>query len=345
MKKQEAYQTLNVQQDASEKDIKKAYKKLVVEKHPDKLGNTQEAEDEFKKINLAFDILSNKCQAEDERNSFVDNFNNDYFNVNFHTHNNIHNSIYDFFTQKRGNQQPQQMVLEDLHFSIQVNIKQAVLGDTLDLNYDHMDFCKICKGLGKTKHDACSKCKGTGMVSSTVFSNGFIQQTNRTCDACGGAGAKYAPCATCNGTRGTAKNSNLKIKMPPITQNSVLKIGGKGNTLDNRKSALYINLVIDPIGRGEFEGYVLNNENVFLKKQIKFGDLLSGCVEQVKTIDGNTVDLVVPENSKVGNFIPINNEGVRGTNGRLVVELDLKYPNNKQLSKEEREVLDKLYEE
>lgn len=333
-----------MQQNASEQDLKKAYKKLVVEKHPDKHGNSKEAEEEFSKINIAYDILTGKAKAEDDQPQFSGfpggvGFNvNDIFNGGF-------DSIFSEFFTNGGNrggrprsQQPQ-FVLQDLELSMVVNVKQAALGSTLDVDYNYIDFCDACNGQGKETSGTCESCQGTGFVYHRKFANGFIEQLRVPCNNCSKS------CEKCSGGGGTHKRNTLKVKMPPIASNCVIRLQGKGNKKGQKTSDLYLNLIIDPIGKGESDGFVLHGPDIHTSLKVKFGDLLMGGSAEVKLIDGNKSTIAIPFGSKLGDSVILNDQGVRGTGGRLVVKLDLKYPNNKALSPEIKEALDKLYSE
>lgn len=347
MKRNEAYNILGVTPNSDEKELKKAYKKLVAEKHPDKHKNNPDAEKEFKSINEAYEIATNKIPAEDDRpqNPFMNQGSaarspfdpwgamGDFFTVE------------QFFSQNPFPQNPfnrQKASLQDLEVVITIDLKTAALGGSKEISYLYNDLCSKCSVSGFVKDGStCTRCNGSGRIQNKQFINGFVQVTQQVCTGCNGSGGRVR-CNSCNGAGYNQKRNTLKVKIPPIYNNSILKVAGKGHTYDNKASDLYVKISIETVGKGDLEGYSLQYNNIQTTHKLKIGDLLAGTELDVKHIDGTTTRVIVPSNSKIGDKLYVYGKGVKDTNGQHVAVLDILYP-NKNITQQIKEQLDSLY--
>lgn len=341
MKRKEAFNILGVSENANEGDLKKAYKKLVAEHHPDKHGNTPEAEKKFKDINLAYEIVSNKTQAEDDRpqgfNPFGEGFGNPFVG-GIHGFDHINMDFFaDFFggNPPSSSQQRQQIHLEDIIITHHIDLKTACLGGTLDIEYDVKNFCVDCTGSGYDLKNKCNVCNGTGKVFIQKRMGGTVFKTQMICNVCSGKGSTQK-CPKCNGKAFSIEKNNIKVNLRPTAHNGTIRLERLGNKFNNFSSSLIILIEI----KNDNNEFKLINNDIHTVAQLKLGDLLCGSNIEVKCIDDSIVSVIIPKNSKVNDTIRILGQGVKNA-GDHIVTLDLIYPQN--VSDEYKEILNKIY--
>ncbi len=197
MNTEDYYSVLGVTEDASQEDIKKAYRKLAKEYHPDKGGD----EDTFKKISVAYDAIGDESKRRqydmERKNPFGDarfaNF-NDKFSM--------------FGNQFGRNQRPNKVI------RFEVDIVDSYLNNKVKLTYKRKEKCDTCNGTGGRKN-VCKQCGGHGQIIQTIGSGMFVQTVAMTCQQCGGSGEiMIDPCHTCNGESTREDFKTLEIRIP-----------------------------------------------------------------------------------------------------------------------------------
>lgn len=217
------YEILGVTKEASKEELKKAYRKLAVKYHPDKNQGDKAAEDRFKEISEAYDVLSdsNKRAEYDNpspfggRDPFGPFAQRSPFGFNF-------------------NMRPKQEGPRngpDLRMSLWVKMSKLILGgeETFDVSYE--SACKECNGQGATEFDVCEVCGGQGSIIQQKQMGPMTTMTQTPCTACNGVGKKRLnTCEACSGKGTTAvKNRQIKLKIPPNTRDgAVLRLTGQG---------------------------------------------------------------------------------------------------------------------
>lgn len=225
------YNTLGVKDNATQEEIKKAYRKLAIKHHPDKGGN----EDTFKKVNEAYGILS-----DDDKRSQYDNRNNNPFGGNpFGGQGGGHDPFGDFFrgfTQRRKKPTAPETIV-----NVDVGAVESYLGSEKIITYTKKDKCDTCDGSGGEKNK-CGICEGEGFRTVRVGSGLFSQVVRQTCNSCNGEGYIFKKrCGTCNGFMVKTVNETVKIKLPVgIDNGQFLRLQGKGDYF----KGMYGNLVI-----------------------------------------------------------------------------------------------------
>jgi len=220
MNSENYYEVLGVEKNASQDEIKKAYRTLAKENHPDKGGDPEN----FKKISVAYDILGDENKRRD-----YDNPPNPFGGFGFN----------DIFNQM-VNQQRQQRV-HDTVLNLDVTVFESYLATDKKLKFKIKEKCTTCNGGGGDKR-TCTTCKGQGAVMMQMGSGMFVQMMHVTCTSCNGQGFTYTKkCNTCNGTTSTDKFEELDVKIPHgIDNGQFLRVNGRGDF----KNGVVGNLVI-----------------------------------------------------------------------------------------------------
>lgn len=211
------YKILNVDKIATKEEIKKAYKKLAKEHHPDHGGD----EESFKEINEAYSILS-----DDKKRSEYDDPMRSAFNV----FPNFFNGGFPFRERRYPTNMP--MKGKDLRYVIVISLYESICGGDKKFEYDFKDECSECKGLGGTEKEKCRECGGAGMITK-VNRSGNVQMINQTmCRRCRGRGFIIMnSCETCDGVGIVDRNEKIIIKLQSnIVNGSVMWVAGKGTS-------------------------------------------------------------------------------------------------------------------
>jgi molecular chaperone DnaJ len=220
------YQILGVNENASQDEIKKAYRKLAVEHHPDKGGD----ENKFKKISEAYDTISdeNKRSQYDNqrRNPFAGMGGGGGFNP------------FDMFNQMHSQRK---RAAPDKIVEVVVGAVESYKGSEKNITYTRSHNCGGCNGTGGERIN-CGGCGGTGFITQQIGTGLFTQIIRQTCNSCGGRGFSYkTTCGTCHGSTTTSSTETISIKLPNgIDEGQFLRIQGKGDF----KDGMYGNLVV-----------------------------------------------------------------------------------------------------
>ena len=211
------YKILNIDKDATKEEIKRAYKKLAKEYHPDHGGD----ENRFKEINEAYSILS-----DDEKRSEYDNpiaGISDFFN---------RFSFGGFPFRERHYTTNMPMKGKDLKYIIKISLYESICGGDKEFEYSFKDICSECKGLGGTEKEKCIECGGTGRITKVNRSANVEMINQTTCNNCKGRGFIIMnSCKTCGGIGVVNRNEKIIIKLKPnIINGSIMRIAGKGNS-------------------------------------------------------------------------------------------------------------------
>lgn len=226
MNTEDYYQVLGVEENSTQDEIKKAYRKLAVQYHPDKGGS----EEQFKKISEAYNILGDENKRSQYDNQKRNPFGN--FNGGF-------NPFDDFFgsvrheTSRRG--------VPDKIIDIDISVIESYNGVEKTVTYQQKHKCDTCNGQGGDK-TTCNNCQGHGVITQQIGTGLFVQIIRSTCSQCNGKGFRYTKtCNTCNGSTTQSKNETISFKIPHgIDEGQFLKLQGKGDY----SNGMYGNLVI-----------------------------------------------------------------------------------------------------
>jgi molecular chaperone DnaJ len=363
MTKQDYYDILGVNKNASKSDIKKAYRKLALKYHPDK-NPDKAAEEKFKEISEAYAVLYDDKKRSlydqyghagiDQRYSSEDIFRGADFGDIFRGmgidfgFDDIFESFFGHRTgfDRRGHQKRRGM---DLRYDIQISLEDAYNGLETEISIPRTEICGTCKGSRAkpgTSPKTCSKCNGTGQVRQsrrTAFGM-FTQIT--TCPKCNGEGKIIKDlCPDCNGRGVVQRTRNIELRIPKgVDDGSQLRLSGEGEagSIDGASGDLYIVIHVKKNNR-----YTRREEDLYMTKEISFPMAALGGKIDVETIDGTIGTLKIPEGTQNGDILKIKSKGMPYLNGRgfgdLYIEIYVKIP--KKLSRRSKKLLEELKNE
>ncbi len=308
--KRDYYEVLGVQRNATPEEIKKAYRRLARQYHPD-VNKTDDAAERFKEINEAYEVLS-----DNQKRATYDRFGHSMGNghVNFDDifgGSSSFNVIFDTFFGEgfgsRGQRGPQRG--DDLRYTIRLSFEEAVFGCEKEIEYRRLDHCTTCGGSGAqpgTEPVTCSRCNGTGEIRQRA--SVFNMVTVMPCDQCGGAGTVIAdPCSACKGDGRTNQKRQMKVKIPAgIDSNAQIRLSGAGNA--GPRGAPYGNLYVVP----EIEPhtyFVRVGNNIVLELNINVAQAALGDTLEVPTLDGHE-ELIIPPGTETGQQFRLLGKGV-----------------------------------
>ena len=342
------YDVLGLPRKATETDIKKAYRNLAKKYHLD-VCKDPGAEEKFKSINEAYDVLSDETKRRQYDQLGHDNFTNaskgNYscaggagFNADFSGF----GDIFDFFG-GGGRRQRGRREGDDLLMRIKITLEEAVFGTQKEIEVMHTESCPECDGTGSAtkKTTTCSKCGGTGQIKQVKNSIFGQMVTQSTCPNCGGRGKiPETPCKKCNGTGRTKVRRQVTVNVPAgIDSGMRLRMEGYGEAGDYgaRNGDLYIEVYV--VANPKFDR---EDDNLITQYEISPAQAALGCEVEIETIDRKKVMLKIPAGIAYGTRLRIAGEGVRrrGNYGNLLVRIVIATP--KKISAAERELYEKL---
>jgi len=307
------YGVLGVGKEATDEEIKKAYRRLAFKYHPDRNPGDKEAETKFKEVQEAYDVLTDldKRRNYDGSDSF-----HPFFSF-FH---------FDFTNRKVG---------KDLRFDVTITLEESVIGCVKKIKMPRQEKCVICSGTGANTLQPCERCGGTGVV--TLQDRPFVLQT--TCSQCKGRGTlPLDVCEVCKGTGHKAvAEEEVTVSIPAgVEDGMAIVLRGKGQDGGD----LYIVVSIAP-----HDIFTRIGLDLLVKYPLTYTQLVFGDTIQIPTPTG-LITVKVPARTQVGKKLRIPGEGVRhvfGLNtGDLIVIFELEVP--KEISPEYKAVLEKLRE-
>ena len=347
MAKRDYYQVLEVNRSATEAEIKKAYRRLAMKLHPDRNPGDHETEEKFKEAKEAYEVLSDahKRAAYDQfghagvdaasrggpggggfdpRDAFGDIF-GDVFG--------------DIFGGARGRGGRSQVFRgADLRYELELDLEQAVFGDTANLDFATLVECEECHGAGSskgTKPKTCETCHGQGQVR---MQQGFFT-VQQTCPRCQGRGQVITdPCVKCRGQGRVRKQKTLAVKVPPgVDTGDRIRLSGEGEAGRNGgpHGDLYVEVRVKEHPIFERDGAHLSCE-----VPISFKTAALGGTIEVPTLDGD-VTIKVPPETQSGRVFRLREKGIKPVRGggpgdlfcRVVVETPV------HLTREQKELL------
>ena len=356
MAKRDYYEVLGVQKNASKDDIKKAYRKLAIQYHPDKNPGNKTAEEKFKEATEAYEVL-----ADDQKKAAYDQFGfagvegmgggqQDYsqvfrgFEDIFGDFSNISDIFGSFFGGGRsfrgGGGQGSVRQGANLRYDIEIPFKDAVFGTKVEIQYSRNESCPACKGSGADNgsgRKTCPTCQGSGQVR---HSQGFFSVAS-TCHACGGEGYIIErPCRECGGSGTQKKRQKIMVTIPAGVENGkrvVIPRQGDSGPHGGPAGDLYVFIRIKAHEYFERQGL-----DLYCATPISVSQAALGADIHVTTLDGKTIKVKVPAGIQSGKMLRIRDEGVPsgGRRGNLYIKLMVRIP--EKLSRRGRELLEEL---
>ena len=314
MSEQDLYQTLGIEKNSSDADIKKAYRKLAMKYHPDRNPDDTAAEQKFKSIQKAYAVLSDK-----QKRAAYDQFGHAGVNPQggmgggFNTgdaFNDIFGDVFgDIFGGGRGQARRSSAQRgSDLRYQVNLTLEQAVFGDKINVEIPSYNQCDSCTGSGAkegTSATRCIKCDGRGAVR---VQQGFFT-LQQTCPECRGSGETIKdPCTICNGSGRKRTNRTIAIKIPAGVDNADrIRLSGEGEAgiKGGPSGDLYVDVTIKKHDIFEREG-----NHLICTIPISFGKAVLGGTVEVPTIDG-AVNLSIPSETQSGKTFRLKGKGIK----------------------------------
>lgn len=364
MNKRDYYEVLGVSKTASADELKKAYRRLAIQHHPDKEGGN---EAKFKEVNEAYEVLKDPSKrqrydqfghagvgssAASDGNPFAgfdfgqgagggQEYRFDFGDLGL-------GDIFDSFFGGGFGGRPggrRQAIGRDVETEVEITFEQAVFGTEAELKLNLEDTCEHCKGTTvEPGHDLieCSECKGSGQVhrvTRTIFGN--IRQAT-TCPKCQGTGkVPEKVCMICRGKGTQRKSQNVKLKIPAgIDDGATIRLRGRGEAVAHgAKGDLYVNIKVKPHKKFTREG-----ELILSSEHVSMVDAALGTEIDVETVDG-PVHMKVPMGTQSGTDFKLSGHGVPnisrgGVRGAHIVTIIVDTP--AKLTKAQSELLKKL---
>lgn len=341
------YEILEIEQSANKDTIKKAYRKLALKYHPDRNQGDKEAENKFKLINEAYEVLSN-----DEKRAIYDRYGKaglggsfSGFDGGFSDFEDLSDIFSSFFgggftrsNKKRANNEK---FNSQLNINLHLNFKEAVFGCKKTIDFAYKSFCKKCDGSGAKdgKTQTCPKCKGKGQVG---IQQGFITFA-QTCPDCKGSGEKVSErCPDCKGLGYEEIKDKVEINIPEGVDTGItLKVANKGNIIKNgTRGDLFVKIIAK-----EDDTFIRDREDIYIEFPVFFTQAILGESIKVPTIRGEAI-LKLPIGAKDKQRFILQNEGVKNIHsnefGSQIVQIAITFP--KTLNDEQRKLLEQLGE-
>ena len=360
--KRDYYEVLGVGKDADAKEIKKAYRKLAMKYHPDKNPGDKAAEEKFKEINEAYEVLS-----DEEKRSTYDRFGHDGLNgqggfgggqgfggfggSGFGGFEDIFGDIFGssfgggFGSSSSRRRGPKRGA--DIRQSVTISFEDAAFGKKIKVKINRSEECEECHGSGArpgTSKKTCPTCHGSGTVQSvqrTPFGNIASQ---RTCSTCDGEGEiNESPCNKCHGKGSVRKTKTIEVDIPAgIDDGQMIKLSGQGEVGEKGgpRGDLYIVVNVQKHDIFTREGY-----DVYIEMPIRFTQAALGDKLEVPTLDGK-VSYTLPEGTQTGTVFRLREKGIpklrSNSRGDQYVKVIIDTP--KKLNEDQKELLRKFDE-
>ena len=353
--KRDYYEVLGVSRGASEDEIKKAYKKMARKYHPDLNPGDKTAEEKFKEVNEAYEVLSDadkKARYDQYGHAGVDpNFGAGGFGGGFDGSFDFGDLGGSFFGGgfgggRRTNPNAPQRG-ESIRMSIAISFEEAAFGCEKAVTVERYETCDTCHGNGcapGTSPEVCPDCHGTGTVQVRRQTPMGVFATSSPCPKCGGKGRIiHQPCKDCRGSGMVRKKKTIQASIPAgIDNGQTISIRGQGNAGKNGGPAgdLLITITVRPHEMFRREG-----TSVLCEAPITFTQAVLGAELEIPTIDGK-VKYTLPEGTQSGTTFRLKGKGIPSINGRgrgdQYVTVYIETPKN--LNKEQKEALKKFAE-
>ncbi|MGB6742841.1 MAG: molecular chaperone DnaJ [Terracidiphilus sp.] len=348
--KADYYEVLGVAREATDQELKSAYRKQALKYHPDRNPGDHAAEEKFKQASEAYQVLSDtdKRAAYDRYGhaglSGGGGFNGGPFAGGVDIGDIFGDLFGEMFNMGGGSQRgSRQHRGDDLRFDLTIDFENAIFGTETEIRIRRLETCSTCNGRGSVSGrgpSMCSQCQGRGQIR---YQQGFFSVA-RTCGACSGTGTVIAdPCTACRGEGRAATEIKLHVKVPPgVEDGTRIRYTGEGDAgrANGPKGDLYVVLSIRPHDFFERDGHDLH-----CVIPISFPQAALGAEFEMPGIDG-PVSIRIPEGTQSGKELRIRGRGVPYLNerghGDLVVKLVVQIP--KKLSRAQRDLVAKLAE-
>lgn len=347
MEDKEYYKILGVSRDASEEEIKKSYRKIAMQCHPDRNQGNKEAEEKFKIASEAYEVLRDPEKREIYDRYGVEGLKGTGF-TGFRGFDDIFSAFGDIFEDFFGfgtgyKRRPKARAGADLRYDLKISFHEAAFGKETEIEIPKNIICEACNGTGAkpgTYPTHCPTCKGTGQITR---SQGFFT-ISTTCGQCHGDGRVIShPCKECRGHGRVRKNKKIQLKVPPgVDTGSKLRIRGEGEEGERGgpPGDIFVFIYVEP-----HDFFTREGDDIFCHIPISFPQAALGAELEVPTLNSKK-KLSIPRGTESGDLLRIKGEGfprLRGYGrGDQIVQVVVKTPKN--LTRRQEEMLQEFEE-
>lgn len=331
------YKILELNRDASEDDIKKSYRKLALQFHPDRNPDNKEAEERFKEVAEAYSVLSDpeKKQRYDTTGSVKERPSGfDFGGVN------LNDVINSFFNMGRGGHR-EPRIGSSIRITISLTLEDIYNGVHKKIRYNRAIKCDVCGGTGG-KTVKCDVCGGTGLKTQIQHTPFGIRQSTTTCNKCHGDGQIIIDtCISCsNGTK--IKDESTEFDIPiGVNEGDTMILPNMGHEVKNGDKAGDLHIVVTEQPHKDF---IRKGNDLYYTYKSNYYDLVLGIIIEIPIIDGNLVKITIPEGTSPDKIFRLHEKGLKDKNiinrGDMYVLIGLDVPQN--LSNEVKEIFKKL---
>jgi molecular chaperone DnaJ len=345
------YELLEVTKDADKSTIKKAYRKMAMKYHPDKNPGDSEAEEKFKAVNEAYQVLS-----DDEKKQIYDRYGKAGLEGHgrgggvsggFEDISSIFEEMFGgsgfggYGGSSRRRERKTYNYNLDIAVELVVEFNEAVFGCKKEVKYSYKNACKDCSGTGAKggKLSTCSHCQGQGQIHMRQGFMTFAQ----TCPHCNGSGQSVGDkCKSCNGLGYDEIKDTFEVNIPEgVNDGNRIRVSNKGNIApDGSRGDLYLQIRVK-----EDSHFVRHDDDIYLEVPIFFTQVALGAEIKIPGLRGE-LDLKIPAGTRDKEQFKFHGEGVKSVQGYgkgdLIVQVKINYPNS--LNSEQTELLEKLQE-
>lgn len=339
------YEILEISRNADGNEVKKAYRKMALKYHPDRNPDDKEAEEMFKKINEAYQILS-----DNEKRQIYDTYGKKGLESSGFGFSDMEGSIFDIFNSVFGggfsggfNTRPQRQdkYPRDLGVELQLSFNEAIFGCKKEIEILYKKACSSCKGSGAKngKTTTCNACKGSGRET---FSQGFMTFA-QTCSKCRGSGEMIAEkCEKCNGKGYQEESEKFEVNIPEgVDSHNQIRVAKRGNIMpDGSRGDLYLEISVE-----EDEHFIRHHNDVYLEVPIFFTLVMLGGVIKIPALT-KELELKIPIGVKDKQQFIFHGEGIKSVNsgrkGNFIVVVNITYPT--KIDEKQKEMLQSLHQ-
>ena len=346
MPKRDYYEVLNIDRNATESEIKKAYRSTAMQHHPDRNPGDTKSEELFKEASEAYQVLSDS-----QKRGIYDQYGHDGLSgglsSGFSSVDDIFSSFGDVFSDFLGgafggrNRGDSSSKGRDLAYQLELTYEEAALGTEHDIEFDREIECVYCGGTGAKSPESilnCGTCNGSGQVA---YRQGFVTFSSQ-CTECGGVGKKVSEhCNECRGSGKRAEKCSVKVKIPAgADHESRLRLREKGEGGTNGGPSGDLHVIVNLLRHEKFER---EGNNVFSREDVTFSQAALGGKILVQTLYGES-EVAVPQGIQSGESTVIRKQGFpslgHNSKGDHIVVFSILTP--KKLSSKEKKLFQEL---
>jgi molecular chaperone DnaJ len=344
MSKKDYYEILGVPRGASDEEIKRAYRKLALQYHPDRNPGNKEAEEKFKEISEAYEVLSDP-----EKRRIYDMYGHEglegkgystgFSDIDeiFSAFNDIFEDLFGFRTGTRRRTRPRQG--RSLRYDLEITLEDAYKGAEKEISFERLEVCPECNGAGGKHRIPCPSCGGMGQITR---SHGFFH-ISTTCSRCNGEGYIFSePCPNCRGNGVVRRRKKINIRIPAgVDTGSQLRIRGEGEPGEYGAAPGDLFIVIHV---KEHEFFRREGDHLYCEIPVSFVQAILGDRIKIHLIGGEEAEVEIPPGTQPGSIIRVPGKGMpklgSEKRGDLFVKIEVRLP--KSLTKKQRELLEEF---